>query len=148
MNDRPIMWRPDPLIEKQMRLECLIALHRQAGKRGFSCMPKRSYISGGYTAEINQHVPTGQYYEDQPHIQKHVIRPNVALGSGPTPLEAAVDGYRKAVPMDDMMATIYLECELHLLGEAIRVFGKLDAALEDLEACRVHVGVCLAFGTL
>jgi hypothetical protein len=122
------MWRLDPLKEFQHKLEVSHILHREAGKRGFSCSPKRSSIDGSYFAEINEYVGNG------------FMKFNVKMGTGPTPLEAAVDGYRKAVPLDDMMAVLYLEVEAHLLSEIVRVTRSLEVALEGLETALVDTG--------
>lgn len=128
----PLMYRIDELANAQLRLECSRALHRIAGRLGFSCMPKRSYIARGtYYAEINRHRPTGQRYPDAPHIERSMIVPNVAMGTGKTPLEAAMDGYRRVLDHPAMDAAL-LECELYLLGEAVRRAKKIDAAIDGL----------------
>ncbi len=104
-----MMWRPDPVSDRQMRLPCSVLLHREAGKRGYSCDPKRSSIGhdAGYYAEVNQ-------------VSADTARLNVALGTGPTPLAAALDGYRQQVPIngDPLWAVVLLECEVALLAEA------------------------------
>jgi hypothetical protein len=128
----PLMYRIDELGNSQLRLECSRALHRIAGRLGFSCLPKRSYINRGtYYAEINAHRPTGQVYADAPDIQKSMIVPNVAFGTGNSPLEAAMNGYRRIISHPAMDAVL-LECELYLLGEAVRRAKKIDAALDGL----------------
>lgn len=135
MQDRakPIMWKPDPLADAELQLECSKVMHRQAGIRGYSCMPKRSHIQrGSYYAEVNRCVPTGRFYPDQPHIQMHHFVPNVALGTGATPTLAAMNGYKLVGLNDPMMLAIYLEVELHYLKQAVKTFGRLDLALDDL----------------
>jgi hypothetical protein len=128
----PLMYRIDELSNAQLRLECSRALHRIAGRLGFSCMPKRSYINRGtYYAEINRHRPMGVVYADAPHIEKHAITPNVAMGTGKTPLEAAMNGYARVISHPAMDAAL-LECELYLLGEAVRRARKIDAAIDGL----------------
>ena len=120
-----LFWKADPLADAQLALECSKRLHRQAGLRGWSCDPKRSHIGigAGYYAEINQVLAS-------PHI-----RYNVKLGQGPTPLHAALDGYRQVIDPagDPLWAVTVLEVELYFLSEAARVHGKLDAALAQLE---------------
>lgn len=129
----PRMYKVDTLAQAQLRLECSRALHRIAGRLGFSCMPKWSFISrSGYYAEINAHRPMGVVYEDAPHIEKHAIVPNVAMGYGPTPLEAAMDGYRRVVSHPAMDAVL-LECELLLLSEAVGRARHFEKAIAELE---------------
>jgi hypothetical protein len=129
---KAIMWKPDPLAQAQLRLEVTARLHREAGKRGYSCSPKLSNIDKRYFAEIN-YIPLD--------IGLPGMRHNIKLGTGDTPLEAAMDGYRQTIPLDDMMAVTYLEVELHFLGEAVaryrqreREVEKLETALKDLTA--------------
>ncbi len=121
------MWKPDPLADAELRLACSIALHRQAGIRGYYCSPKRSHIQRGtYYAEVGQHT-----WEGRPEFSG-LVRPNIALGTGRTPTLAAMDGYRK-VGLDDVhMKAIYLEIETYYLAEAVKTYGKLDMALDGL----------------
>lgn len=116
------MYRTDKLLERHRAQECYQLLHRAAGMRNYSCDPKKSYIDGRYFAEINHYSGKG------------VMVMNVKMGTGETPIEAVIDGYRQAIPLDDMMAVLYLECELFLLSETVRVYGKLEKAMDDLIA--------------
>lgn len=124
---QPTMWKCDPLADAELRLSCSIALHRQAGVRGYYCSPKRSHIQRGtYYAEVGQHT-----WDDRPEFSG-LVRPNVALGTGRTPTLAAMDGYQKAGLDDLLMRAIYLEIETYYLAEAVKTYGKLDRALEGL----------------
>jgi hypothetical protein len=124
----PDFWKADPLITSDVRNPAVIVLHRYAGLRGFSCDPKRSNINrGSYFCEVNR-------------VQGNGIVPNVAMGVGRSPLEAAVDGYSKVVPNDPIWATVVMQAELELLRraavadrEAMRLEGKLAAAIVMLE---------------
>lgn len=129
----PHFYKIDTLANAQLRLECSRALHRTAGRLGFSCMPKKSYINRGtYYAEVSAHRPTGMQYEADPGTHHKVqIVPNIAMGVGKSPLECSMDAYRRVTKHPLMLACI-LECELHLLGEALRRGRKMDAALEGL----------------
>lgn len=130
------MWRPDPLIEHQLRLPCSILLHREAGKRGYSCTPKKCHIglNAGYWAEINQAIPNG-VHGDMPWLTKHKMRFNLKLGTGPTPLHAALSGYQQLIPIegDPVWALVVLEVELYFLAEAARVYQKAERTLSMLE---------------
>ncbi len=132
----PHFYKIDELYNAQLRLECSRALHRIAGRLGFSASSKRSYIQrGSYYSEISGHRPTGREYADAPGVQKSYFVPNIALGTGKTPLESAMDGYRKCIYTrdDPAMKAALLECELYLLREAVRRAVKLGAAVEQLE---------------
>lgn len=130
MTDAPvkaIMWKPDPLAEAEFRLDISKILHRQAGLRGFYCSPKKSHIQRGtYYAEVGQHT-----WEGRPAMSG-LVRPNLALGTGPTPLLAAMRGYQLVGLNDEHMQAIYLEIETHYLRQSVKTIGKLETALEDL----------------
>lgn len=122
---KAVTWTVDLFAQTIDGLEASKRAHRMAGFEMHSCMPKRSAINGGYYAEINRYHGNG------------VLVPNVALGTGPTPLHAALDGYAKAMPHKALLWAAYrLELEAELLHRAIRNAGrlekKLEAALEDL----------------
>ncbi len=128
----PKMWKVDPLAAHQERLEAAQLLHREAGRRGYSTNPKQSNIDKRYFAEINEVYSSvdGRYEGTQF---------NVAMGTGDTPLEAALEGYRAIVPIDDIMACVYLEVELVLLSAAVararareKVYSDFDHAIDDL----------------
>lgn len=126
------MWKQDPLSNAELSLECSRALHRQAGIRGLSCMPKRSHINRGtYYAEINRAIPTGQVVDG---IPTHRFQPNVAMGTGATPTLAAMNGYKLAGLNDPLMLAIYLEIELHYLAKSVKAARRIEAALDDLTA--------------
>lgn len=102
----PDFWKVDPQITADVRNPAVIALHRYAGMRGFSCDPKRSNINrGSYFCEVNR-------------VKGDGIVPNVAMGVGKSPLEAAVDGYSKVVPNDPIWATVIMQAEVELLRRA------------------------------
>ena len=126
---RPVLWKADPLDKAEAALEIHATLHREAGKRGFYCSPKRSAINRGfsYYAEINQHA-----WEGRPEYSG-LVRPNVAYGTGKTPLLAAVAGYKLAGLNDSLMLAIYLEIEAYYLVKAVKTIGRLELAIEDLE---------------
>lgn len=122
-----LMYKPDPLAEEELRLACSVALHRQAGIRGYFCSPKRSNINPGtYYAEIGQHT-----WQGRPEFSG-LVRQNIALGTGRSPLLAAMDGYKLVGLNDIVMKAIYLEIEAHYLGQAVKTYGKLDKALDLL----------------
>jgi len=105
-------------------------LHREAGKRGFSCMPKHSNIDRGrYYAEIDKIVlnDDGSY--------KHTV-PNVAMGTGDSPLEAAANGYERAMPGDMVIrqwATLArIEAIVPVIERHAAFLTKLDNALDGL----------------
>jgi hypothetical protein len=122
------MWKPDLLDQAEFLLDISKRLHREAGIRGYSCMPKRSAITQGqtYYAEINQHA-----WEGRPEFSG-LIRPNVAYGTARTPLLAAMNGYRLAGLTDALMLAIYLEIEAYYLRQAVKTIGRLEMALDDL----------------
>lgn len=124
---KPVMWKPDPLADAEFKLDIAKLLHRQAGVRGFYCSPKKSYIQPGtYYAEVGQHT-----WEGRP-ADSGLIRPNLALGTGRTPLIAAMRGYQLVGLNDALMQAIYLEIETHYLRQSVKTIGKLETALEDL----------------
>lgn len=115
------MWKPDPVQIAERKLEAHRMLHREAGKRGWSTTPKMSSID---KIVLND---DGSY--------KHTV-PNLKLGTGDTPLEAAADGYVQAMP-DDLV--IRLWAILARIGAVVPVIRrhaaamkKLDKALDDL----------------
>lgn len=121
-------WRADPLEVAQRKESVHTALHRYAGQRGFSCLPKASSIDRGrYFAEINQYVGEGS------------LRPNVKMGTGDTPLDAALDGYLKAMPGDIVLAAFAMEVECYRFKQAIyreqAQMAKLEKAIDLLTAC-------------
>lgn len=123
---RAIMWKPDPLADAEFKLDISKILHRQAGVRGFYCSPKKSHIQRGtYYAEVGQHT-----WEGRP-AGSGLVRPNIALGTGRTPLMAAMHGYQLVGLDDAHMKAIYLEIETHYLHQAVKTIGKLEAALDD-----------------
>ena len=132
-----LMYKPDLLADAELRLPCSIALHRQAGIRGFYCSPKKSFIARGlsYYAEVGQHT-----WEGRPEFSG-LVRPNVAMGTGRTPLLAAMDGYKLVGLNDLVMKTIYLEIESHYLAQAVKTYGKLDRALDGLTEAIQSVSV-------
>lgn len=124
----PDFWKVDPQIQSENRNAAYVALHRYAGLRGFSCDPKRS------------HIKRGSYFCEVSRVDRNGIVPNVAMGVGNSPLEAAVDGYSKVVPNDPIWATVIMQAELDLLRrtaladrEIMRLEGKLASALILLE---------------
>lgn len=124
---RAIMWKPDPLADAEFKLDISKILHRQAGVRGFYCSPKKSHIQRGtYYAEVGQHT-----WEGRP-AYSGLVRPNLALGTGRTPLMAAMNGYQLVGLNDEHMKAIYLEIETHYLRQAVKTIGKLELALDDL----------------
>ena len=135
----PHFYKIDTLANEQLRLECSRVLHRAASRLGYSCMPKKSYINRGtYYAEVSAHRPTGLQFEADPGLHhKSFIVPNVAMGVGASPLEAAMDGYRR-VTKHPLMLVALLECEAFLLGAAARRAGKLEAAL-DMAGEAIHL---------
>lgn len=138
MTDAPktIMWKPDPLADAEFKLDISKALHREAGKRGFYCSPKRSHIQRGtYYAEVGQHT-----WEGRP-AYSGLVRPNIALGTGRTPTIAAMNGYQLVGLNDPHMQAIYLEIETYYLRQTVKTIGKLETALEDLTGllCSVNV---------
>ncbi len=124
------MWKLDQVQIRERKMDSHAALHREAGKRGWATTPRLSSIDRGrYYAEIDQIVtnPDGTY--------KHTI-PNLKLGVGDTPLEAAADGYIKAMP-DDLVILQYAllaraEALLPWIERRAATLTKLDRALDDL----------------
>lgn len=136
-----VMWKPDPIEIGCRKMESHKMLHREAGKRGWSTTPRMSSIDRGrYYAEIDQIVlnPDGSY--------KHTI-PNLKLGTGDTPLEAAANGYERAMP-DDMVIRQWavmarIEAIMPRLEKHAALMKKLDNALTDLTDL-VNRGITLA----
>lgn len=147
---RAIFWRADPVLNADMRNAAANDLHREAGKRGFSCWPTKSHITGGYYAEIMKHEKTGRSSIDEHGHEWPEWRsiPNVAMGTAQGPLEAALDGYIKAVPYDDVWGCVVLLVQIELLSRAVakartheQTLTKLDATLDDLTAALALVNV-------
>lgn len=82
-------------------------------------MPRRSHLTGGYTAEINLWTPGGMVN-------------NVALGNGANPVAAAIDGYRRCQSEDIMWLVFDLELEMELLRRALAEKRVIDRALERI----------------
>lgn len=131
-----VMWRPDPLQEQERKLESHRDLHRLAGQRGFWCMPKLSSINKRYYAEINRN----ENNDDGSYKWTYY---NVKMGTGDTPLEAAADGYKQAMPDDPEIALAVIEARLdalmpqlarHAQGRRnyLAVTGALDSLTESL----------------
>jgi hypothetical protein len=122
-----VMWKRDVTIADQERLTTSIVMHRRAGVLGYSCLPQASNIDRGrYFAEINRIVTNadGSY--------SHTI-PNVAMGTGDTPLEAAADGYAAVLPeMIPYRALSSLEAILPRLQRRAAAHRKLDQTLAVL----------------
>lgn len=102
-------------------------LHRFAGMNRLSCSPKRSAIDRRYFAEITQHVGNGE------------VRFNVAMGTGDTPLHAALEGYAAAAPHLSAVWAVYrLEIEALMLSRAAarskKAFTQLEGAVDQLIA--------------
>lgn len=126
------MYRVDKMLDRLRDVECWHLLHRYAGMRNFSTVVKPSYIDrGSYFCEINKYLGNGK------------IVPNVAMGVGRHPMIAAIDGFRKAVPLDDQMAVIYLECETWLLSEAHRVTNRLEQVMHEIRMQNARIMLML-----
>lgn len=115
------MWKPDPVQIAERKLEAHRMLHREAGKRGWSTTPKMSSID---KIVLNE---DGSY--------KHTV-PNLKLGTGDTPLEAAADGYVQAMP-DDLVIRQWailarIEAVVPVIQRHAATMKKLDKALDDL----------------
>lgn len=124
------MWKPDPIQIRERRMESHMTLHREAGKRGWSTTPRLSSIDRGrYYAEIDKIVcnPDGTY--------KHTV-PNLKLGVGDTPLEAAADGYTQAMPDDlvirELAILARIEALLPVIERRVATLKKLDTTLDGL----------------
>lgn len=113
------MWKPDELAKWFDKTVVSVALHRYAGKTwNLSCMPRRSHLTGGYTAEINHWTPAGMVN-------------NVALGNGPNPVAAALDGYRRC--QDDIMWLVFdLELQSTLLRRTLAERRATERHLEKV----------------
>jgi len=125
------MFKLDKQLQEMSGIDCWNLLHRYAGMRNFSTTVKRSYIDGNYFAEINHYLGGGRMHA------------NLKMGVGPTPMQAALDGYRQAIPLDAEMAAIYLECETWLLTEATRIYGRLEQTIYDLALMLANVNMQL-----
>jgi hypothetical protein len=102
------MWQADTFAKTFDTTDVSRAMHRYAGRQwNLSCMPQRSSLTRGYTAEINLYEGDGQ------------MRANIALGNGPDPVAAALDGYRKIQPADFMWLVFDLELQAELLRRAV-----------------------------
>ncbi len=129
------MWKPDPVQIRERKMDAHIALHREAGKRGWGTTPRLSSIDKRYYAEIDKIVTDqGRYV--------HTI-PNLKLGTGDTPLEAAADGYVKAMPDDlvirELAILARIEALLPVIERRAATLKKLDATLTDLTAAVIMV---------
>lgn len=124
-----VMFKVDPLAAEHLKLDSGKVMHREAGKRGFSCNPKRSSIDGRYFAEIDRHV----LKEDGTY--SHTLF-NVAMGTGDTPVEAAADGYRQTMPDDLLMLGFGLVARAEALSlqmlQRAETLKLLDTTLDDL----------------
>jgi len=115
------MWKADEFAKSFDVTTVSRALHRYAGRVwSLSCMPQRSYLTGGYTAEISEHTGNGQFLA------------NIALGNGKDPVAAALDGYRQARPTDPIWAAFDLELQVELLRRSIVSARATEKALERI----------------
>lgn len=114
------MWKPDDYAKWFDKTVVSVALHRYAGKTwNLSCMPRRSHLTGGYTAEINQWTSGGMVN-------------NVALGNGPNPVAAALDGYRRCESEDIMWLVFDLELQTTLLRRTLAERRATERHLEKV----------------
>lgn len=132
VTSRPLLWREDEFAKSFDRLDCSRAAHAYAGRCGWACSVKRSSIDGRYFAEVNRVVTdgAGRYL--------HTVY-NVKMGTGDTPLHAALDGYRQVAPEhSSYWAVVGLELEAEMLRRAVvraRAWeSRLDAAVDALAA--------------
>lgn len=109
----------------QEKLTLHAEMHRKAGKLGFSGIPKLSNIDKRWFMEVDQIATAHGRYT-------HTV-PNIAFGTGDTPLEAAADGYAKAAPEMALypilakLETVVPQVRRHIAAEK-----KLVEALTDL----------------
>lgn len=127
---KTLTWREDTFAKQFDRYPVTTALHRYAGRvYSIGCLPKLSAIDKRYFAEVNHAIchDDGSY--------SHTV-PNIALGTGDTPLHAALDGYMKARPNDIMWRVFLLEIEAISLQrahvKAIEIEKRVDKALNTL----------------
>lgn len=121
---RALTWKEDKFARSFDRYPITAALHRYAGRvHAIGCTPKLSAIDKRYFAEIN-------------HWNGRAMEPNIALGTGPTPLHAALTGYSRARPGDVTWKVFALELEAVMLGRAVHkavdLDRRLDRCLQDL----------------
>lgn len=119
-NRRAVMWKDDKYARGWDVTEVSRALHRYAGRQMLSCIPKLSAVDKRYFAEINLWQGQG------------AMRFNVAMGTGPDPVDAALTGYERALPGDPMWRVFRLELEAERLRRALAVARDQERRLDRL----------------
>lgn len=101
-------------------------IHRIAGQAGVSCTPKRSSIDKRYFAEIARHHTKADGSYSHSDL-------NIALGTGDTGIEAALDGYRQVLPDEPRFAMLaaLIRAE-NLAAKCRQLIDRTDTALTTL----------------
>jgi len=116
------MWKANAVETAEGKLAASVRMHRMAGERGYSCMPKLSSIDARWYAEINRYVGPGG-----------IMDFNIKLGTGDSPTEAAADGYTKTLPDDLALRAVCLEARVDAaMLQKERIWDKLSATLDEI----------------
>lgn len=116
------MWKANAVESAEAKLAASVRMHRMAGERRLSCMPKLSSIDGRWFAEINRYIGPGGLMDF-----------NIKLGTGDSPTEAAADGYTQVLPDDLAFRAVCLEARIDAaLLQKERIWDKLSATLDVL----------------